>query len=190
VANETLTEQQKKWMASVRSSLETSTGKTLDQWVEIARGNPETAPRARQKWLKDQHGLGQNYAMLVLTTLAEAQGEKPRDVDAFRAALWKDPAALAVLQAVEQVVGGFPGLVTGQRKGFTAYSNKFQFAALRPAKGAVRLGLAVPPQADPRLAPADREGWSERCTATLVLSHAAQVDAPVAALLRQAFDAS
>ena len=32
-----LTEQQRKWMASVRASLETTTGKTLERWVAVAR---------------------------------------------------------------------------------------------------------------------------------------------------------
>lgn len=190
MANETLTEQQKNWMAKVRHTLEASTGKTLDQWVEIAKANPETAPRARQKWLKDNHGLGQNYAMMVLHAAAEAEGGQLRDADAFRETLWKEPKARAIFEAVEAQVKGFPDLVTGQRKGFSAFSRKFQFAAMRPAKGGVRLGLALPPEADARLQPAHNEGWSERCTATLVLSDSAQVDASVAALLKAAWERS
>ena len=187
MANETLTEQQKNWMAKVTQSLQATTGKTLAEWVAIAKTNPETKPKARQKWLKDHHGLGQNYAMMVLHAAAEDAGERPRDVDAFRTALWKEPQALSVLQAVEAALAPLDGLVTGQRKGFTAFSRKFQFAALRPAKGGVRLGLALPVDADPRLQPAQNEGWSERCTATLVLTDAAQVDAAVKELLTEAW---
>lgn len=190
MANETLTEQQKNWMAKVARSLETSTGKTLAQWVEIAKANPETKPRARQQWLKDHHGLGQNYAMMVLHAAAEEAGTKLRDVDAFRETLWAKPADLAVLQAIEAAVNGFEGLVVGQRKGFTAWSRKHQFAAARPAKGAVRLGLAVPPETDPRLQPAKTEGWSERLLSTLVLDGPGAVDASVAALLRAAWERS
>ena len=188
--NESLTDQQKNWMAKVRASLETSTGKSMDEWIVVARTNPETKPRARVQWMKDTHGLGQNYSMMVLHALAEADGENLRDTDNFRAVLWKDSKALAVLQAIEAQVKDFSGLVVGQRKGFTAFSRKAQFAALRPAKGGVRLGLAVAPDADPRLEPARNEGWSERCTATLVLDDAANVDASVAALLKTAYDRS
>ena len=74
LANETLTEQQKNWMAKVAASLETSTGKTLAQWVEIAKLNPETKPRARVTWMKQHHGLGQNYAMQVLHAEAASRG--------------------------------------------------------------------------------------------------------------------
>lgn len=188
--SESLTEQQKNWMAKVAASLETSTGKTLDQWVEIAAKNPETKPRARVQWMKAEHGLGQNYAMMVLHALAESQGVKLRDVDAFRGALWAKPGDLAVLEAIEAVVKGFDGLVEGQRKGFTAWSRKHQFAAARPAKGAVRLGLALPPETDPRLEPAKNEGWSERLLSTLVIDEPKAVDASVAALLKAAWERS
>ncbi len=188
--NETLTEQQKKWMASVKATLESSTGKTIPQWVEIARACPETKPRARQAWLKEHHGLGQNYAMMVLHAAAEADGVQLRDTGSFEETLWARPGDRAIFEAVKAVVSGFPDLITGQRKSFSAWSRKFQFAAMRPAKGGVRLGLAVPPDADPRLVPAKTEGWSERCTATLVLTDAGEVDAGVKALLRKAWELS
>ena len=42
-----LTERQKKWFASVEASLERDTGKTLAQWVKIAKTCPETTPGKR-----------------------------------------------------------------------------------------------------------------------------------------------
>ena len=41
-----LTPRQQKWFASVQASLERDTGKTLDEWVAIAKSCPETKPRA------------------------------------------------------------------------------------------------------------------------------------------------
>ena len=61
------------------------------------------------------------------------------DADALRAALWTDPASTAILEAVEAAITGFPGLVTGQRKAFTAWSQKVQFAAIKPVKGGTRV---------------------------------------------------
>jgi hypothetical protein len=66
----------------------------------------------------------------------------------------------------------------------------FQFAALRPARGGVRLGLAVPLDADLRLVPPAREGWSERLTAVCVLAGPEAVDNDLAALLRLAWSRS
>ena len=190
IKTDNLTERQQKWFASVRAGLERDTGKTLEEWVAIARTCPETAPRKRIDWLREHHGLGVNRAA---TVLAEAfpGGAGWDNPDELRAGLWTDPASTTILEAVERVVQALPDVVTGQRKGFTAWSRKVQFAALRPVKGgAARLGLAVAPDADSRLVPAKNEGWSERCKASLPLASPADVDTGVAALLRQAWERS
>ena len=191
MAENTLTEQQRKWMASVRASLETSTGKTLAQWVEIARGCPEMAPKARQRWLKENHGLGQNYAMMVLGEIAREAGENPRDPKALRAALWTDPASSAILIALEEALADIPDLVTGQRKTYNTWSRAYAFASARPLRGGtVRLGLAVEPDADPRLEPASKEDWSERLKASVTLAKPEDVDGGLRALLRTASERS
>ena len=56
-----LTERQVKWFKSVRDGLERDTGRTLEQWAEVARACPDQAHRARLAWMKAQHGLGQNW---------------------------------------------------------------------------------------------------------------------------------
>lgn len=186
---EHLTERQKKWFASVQASLERDTGKTLDQWVAIARTCPETRPKARADWLREHHGLGVNRAAHVLSVAFPSEAGWD-DADALKANLWKDPASTAIFEAVEAAVQGFPNLVTGQRKGFSAWSREFQFAAVRPVKGGkVRLGLAVPPEADPRLEPPKNEGWSERLKAAVTLDDAGQVKS-LKPLFQQAWDRS
>ena len=187
-----LTEQQRKWMASVRASLETSTGKTLEQWVQIARTCPETAPRARQRWFKETHGLGQNYCMMVLQELARSEGAAPRDPGALAQSLWADPAAAAIHAALQAAVDALPGSITGQRKTYTTWSRSFAFACARPVKpnGTVRLGLAVQPDTDPRLQEPGKEGWSERLKSVLVLTSPGQVDDGLRALMKAAFGQS
>jgi len=188
--SEHLTEQQKKWFASVRGGLERETGKSLAEWIAIARTCPETAPRARLRWFKETHGLLQNRASYVLSeAFPPAAGwDEP---DALKDALWTDPASRAIFTAVEALVMALPAVVTGQRKGFSAWSRNYQFAAMRPLKGGkARLGLALPPDADPALEPAKNEGWSERLKAAKVLDTPADADAGIAALLQLAWDAS
>lgn len=184
------TEQQRKWMASIRQSLETSTGRSMADWVAVARTCPETAPRARLRWFKDSHGLGQNYASVIFGELGKAGGDDPRDPNALAAALWRDPAAAAVLARLRDAIAALPDAITGQRKGYTTWSRGYAFASARPANGKVRLGLAVPPGADPRLAPPAREGWSERLKAVLVIAGPDEVDSAVAALLKVAWEQS
>jgi hypothetical protein len=57
IAPANMTEHQQQWFASVRDGLHRETGKSLAEWVEIARKCPATGTRARLKWFKDTHGL-------------------------------------------------------------------------------------------------------------------------------------
>ena len=184
-----LTPRQQKWFASVQASLERDTGKTLDEWVAIARRCPETSPGKQIVWLREHHGLGQNRAAHVISVAFPRTGWD--DADALRAGLWTDPASTAILEAVQRSVADLPGLITGQRKTFTGWSRSFQFAALKPVRGGTAvLGLAVAPNASPRLAAPRNEGWSERLKSKLALSAPIDVDAEVEALLKASWERS
>ena len=185
-----MTERQEKWFASIIESMERETGKTLDQWVAIAKTCPETRPMARKAWFKAEHGIGTNRASIILGKAfpENALWAKPDDA---RGALWADAGSRAILEAVEAAVAGFSSLVAAQRKSFTAFSREFQFAAVKPLKGGKAvLGLAVTPDADPRLEAPKNESWSERLRSKLVLSGPSEVDASVKALLQKAWDNS
>lgn len=187
---EHLTERQRKWFASVQASLERDTGKTLAEWVAIARSCPESTPSARTRWLKENHGLGVNRAAHVLSQ-AFPSGMGWDQPEKLRAALWTDPASLAILQALDKAVADLPDLVMGQRKTFTAWSRKVQFAAAKPMRGGgALLGLAVPTESSPRLVDRDKERWSERLKAKVALASPADVDADIAVLLRAAWGRS
>jgi hypothetical protein len=172
-----LTERQQRWFATVRANLQAKTGRSLDEWVAVARSCPHDRPRARVEWLRSEHGLGVNHAALILAE-AFPSGASWDEPDALRAALWADDASRAILEAVERVAASVDGLVIGQRKSFTAFSRDVQFAAMRPLKGGrALLGLKLAPDASPRLsAPQRKEGWSERLTATVELGSASEVD--------------
>jgi len=177
MAHAAFTERQQRWFATVRANLAAKTGRSLDEWVAIARRCPYDRPRARVEWLRAEHGLGVNHAALVLSEAfpSDAGWDDP---DALRSALWADPASRAILEAVERLAAKLDGLVVGQRKSFTAFSRGVQFAAMRPVKGGRALiGLKLPPDASPRLAaPTRKESWSERLTATVELGARADVD--------------
>ena len=185
-----LTDRQRRWFASVAAGLERDTGRTLAEWAELARACPETAPRKRLAWMKAQHGLGQNHASLVLNAAFPAKTSWSTP-DLLADALWRDPGQREVFEAVRQMATALPDVVTGQRKGFTAFSRRVQFAAVKPAPGGLLLGLALEPAHDPRLAAPPRSvGWSERLKAALTLDAPNPVDASIVALLRAAWDRS
>ena len=185
-----LTERQQKWFASVKAGLERDTGKTLDEWVAIAQTCPETKPRARQAWLKAHHGLGQNRAAQIMDAAFPSGTPGWDDDEALRDALWTDPAARAILDAIETAISvALPDSLRTQRKSFTAWSRSVQFAAIKPVKGGTAvLGLGVTPDASSLLAPAGKEAWSERLKSKVVLANARDVTSEITHLLHRAFD--
>jgi hypothetical protein len=186
-----LTERQKKWFASVEASLQRDTGKTIEEWVAIARTCPHDKPKAQADWLREHHGLGVNRAAHVLS-VAFPSPLSWDDAAGLRANLWKDAGSEAILSALEAAVEALPDTVIGQRKSFTAFSRKVQMAAARPVKGGhAMVGLAVEPAADPRLAPRGKsESWGDRLKAQMLLTSPDQVDASVETLLKQAWERS
>ncbi|CAN5626407.1 DUF4287 domain-containing protein [soil metagenome] len=185
-----LSPRQEKWFASARASLEKDTGKTMNEWIVIAKTCPETKTMARIAWMKEHHGLGMNRANIVMSQ-AFPSGSGWDEPAKLRETLWKDPAALAIFEAIEQAATALPDVVTGQRKAFTGFSREFQFASAKPIKGGqVVLGLAVPPSADRRLVEPKTEGWSERLKSKVILASPGDLDAAPAALIRQAWEAS
>lgn len=186
-----LTERQARYFAAMQASLERDTGKPLAEWVAIARTCPESGQRAQLRWLKDNYGLLQNHGVHVLSEAFPPEISW-RDADKLRTLLWTDAGSTAILKAVERAAAPLPGLITGQRRGYTAWSRNFQFAALKPAKGgAAVLGLAVAPDANARLAPAAKnEGWSERLKSRTPITAPSEVDAEIEALLKAAWERS
>jgi hypothetical protein len=183
-----LTERQEKWFASVRAGIERDTGRTLTEWEEIAKTCPESGHRARLKWFKETHGLLQNRASLVLNEISASTMPWSAPSDLIEA-LWTDPAARAIYDALDVKAMALAGAIRTPRKGYTAWARRFQFAAARPLRGGgVSLGLGVPLEMDCRLEPRGNPSWSERLPARLTLSQAADVDEDVARLLKAAWE--
>lgn len=190
IATAGLTAQQQKWFASVREGLERDTGKTLEQWATIARKCPETKPGARVKWLKEHHGLGVNRAAAVLDAAFGGENMGWDDPEKLVAALWKDAEHRKIHDALIAAISKFEGVTVGERKTFTGFSRRAQFAAARPTKDGVRLGLAVDPKASKRLAPPKKnEGWSDRNKSVAILTSTKDIDAELKKLLKAAWEA-
>jgi hypothetical protein len=182
-----LTERQAQYFATMRASLESSTGKSLAEWVVIARTCPETAHRARLAWFKSHHGLLQNRASLVLDE-AFGAAKAWRDPDSLITVLWTVAGSRAIYEAIDAAALGLPGALRTARKGYTAWSRTFQFAAARPLKGGgVRLGLAVAPDSAAGLEPPKSEPWSERLKSRLDVPSPDAVDTGLRSLLEAAW---
>lgn len=189
VAKAALSERQEKWFASIKENMARDTGKSLDAWIAIARTCPETAHKARLAWFKSEHGLLMNRASIVLDAAFGGLGwDQP---DALIDALWADDLPRRIFEKIRVSALKIDGASMQARKGYTAFSCQFQFAAARPVKGGVRLGLALAPAHDGRLEQAKpKEGWSERLKSTVTLNRASDVDAGLKSLITAAAEKS
>ncbi len=189
-ASPTLTVRQQKWFASVEASLERDTGKSIDEWVRIAKKCPEATPKKRIEWLRAKYGLGVNRIAHILS-VAFPDGPSWDDPETLLDQLWKEKEGRAIYDAVAKLVRKeFPEAVIGPRKTFVSFSRNIQFAGILPGAkgtGCAELGLPVPVSASKRLSPMKRRPWAEKHTAILVLNSPKDVDAEVKRLLKLAW---
>jgi hypothetical protein len=187
----TITERQQRWFASVEASLERDTGKTLEQWVKIAKTCPETTPKKRADWLREKYGLGVNRAAHVLHTAFPPAGASWDDPEALLDQLWKEKEGRAIYEAVARMVRKeFPNAIIGPRKTFVSFARKIQFAGIVPGpkgSGSAELGLPLPVSTSKRLSPMKKRPWAEKHSAILVLKTPKDVDAEAKRLLALAY---
>jgi len=185
----TLTDRQKKWFASVRASLVRDTGKSLDEWAEIARACPHTAPRQRALWLLQNHGLGANRAAQVLRA-AFPSGAGWDDPETLLSALWTHENGRAIYDKLAALVrASCPEAVIGPRKTFVGFSRKVQFAAVLPTRGGgAELGLPLTLATSARLQPPRKRPWADRHISALTLTAPRDVDREVKRLILLAWE--
>ena len=134
MADPNLTERQAKYFASMRASLRAATGKTLDEWVAIAQTCPRLAHRAARSGGSRKTTASSRTAPRWSSPKRSAR-QPVGPPDALIDALWTDPASRAIFEAIDQMATAAPGALRTARKGYTAWSRAFQFAAARPLKG-------------------------------------------------------
>jgi len=185
-----LTPKQAQWFKKIRQGLETETGKPFEQWIAIAKTCPETKHAKRLKWFKENHGLGINRASTILGAAFET-GLGWDNPAALLDHLWKTPELRAIYDAIEtHALTLGDDVILGPRKFFSAFSRKYQFAAARPVKGVVRLGLALDP-IEHDLEPAKpSESWSDRLTSVVTVASVKDVDKTLKAQVKAAWKAS
>jgi hypothetical protein len=179
-----------KWSQGVKANLEAATGKALDEWIRIAKTCPHQDVNDRLNWLRQKHGLKMARAGTVLEA-------------AFGTSLFgeDDPAALVdglfgksfadqrtIYDAVAEFAVKLGDVTISPRKSYVPFYRKTQFAALRPSKKGLQIGLAF--KAVPRskrLEPVKNLGGGDRISHAVVLPNSRAFDSEAKALLRQAY---
>ena len=185
-----LSSKQANWFAKIRKGIEDNTGKTIDEWIVIARACPETSHKQRLKWLKDVHGLGVNRASTILAAAFET-GIGWDNPAALLDELWKKPELRSIYDAIELYIKSLDDdVVIGPRKTFSGFSRQYQFAAARPVRGQLRLGLALDPDVYKLERAKSSDSWSDRLASVVVVSAPADIDDTIKALIKCAWERS
>jgi Domain of unknown function (DUF5655)/Domain of unknown function (DUF4287) len=70
-----------KWIAELKQK----TGRSLEEWIKVIKQEGPAADTARRDWLKQQHGLGTNYASFIAAR-SVGKAEESADPDTYLAA--------------------------------------------------------------------------------------------------------
>lgn len=132
--------------AKMGEGLHAKTGKTLDQWVAIARSSGVAGHMALVNHLKVDHGLTHGYANMVVHA-ANASAAVLQDGDALVEAAFDGAKAhwRPLYDRLIALVQGFGDDVElAPKKGYVSLRRKKQFALLMPStKDRFDIGLAL-----------------------------------------------
>ncbi|WP_260580463.1 DUF4287 domain-containing protein [Sphingopyxis sp. PET50] len=176
--------------ATMAENLRTKTGRTLDEWIAVARASGIGAHMALVKHLKSDHGLGHGYANMIVHA-ANASSSLSQDDDALVAAAFDGAKAhwRPLYDRLVALAQGFGGDVElAPKKGYVSLRRKKQFALLMPStRDRFDIGLALKGEA-----PA---GWLELAGSwNAMVSHRVRIAADedagddVTGWLRAAYD--
>jgi len=179
------------YMAALEANLEKGTGKPLSHWVKIAKTCPHTKTRERLKWFKEQHGLGQNRAGLVLwrafgAEMLGAPDDPAKLVDNLFAKGFEDQRA--IYDKVVAFAARLGGGSISPRKAYVALYRLKQYGAIKPSKKGLLVALALkkyPKNAG--LVEVNNLGGGERNRMALVLASAKDFDANAKLWLKTAY---
>ncbi len=174
------------------ANLEAKTGKSLDEWLAIARSCGLSKHGEIVKFLKEKHGLGHGSANLIALRSLEANSPTPpASADPADDLYVGAKAGLRPIhEAVMSALRGFGGdLEVAPKKGYLSLRRKKQLGLLQPAANRVDLGLVLKGvEPTGRLEPAG--SWNGMMTHRVRLAAPAEVTAELTSWLRQAFDAA
>ena len=178
------------YFASLEANIENATGKSVAQWVKIAKTCPETKPRARLRWFKEKHGLGQSRAGLILWRTFGNGSMGEEDPNKLMDELFaKYPEQRALYDKVAACVTKLGAGTLSPRRSYVALYRLKQYGAIKPTKKGLVVGLAMqkyPKTA--RLIDVKNLGGGERNKKAVVLATPKEFDAEAKALLKAAYD--
>ena len=165
-----------------KDRLRTATGKTFDEWVEVARKKGPKEQRACREWLRKEHGHASRDAWwLASAAVTPDDAASYSSPEGFVDALYSgEKAALRAIHeaVVDAAIALGDDVIPTACKTMVPIYRRHVFVEMRPVDGAVEAQLAmgdVP--AKGRLLPSDGRQPGDRLTHRVLLRSLAEVDA-------------
>lgn len=177
--------------AKMVQSLQSTTGKTIEQWLALTKKSGKAKHGELVTWLKAEHGITHGYANLIahMTLKSDAGSMKAEGSDLVSEMFAGDKASMRpIFDALMTAIRGFGGdIEESPKKGYLSLRRKTQFATLHPStKSRFDVGIKLK-----GVAPTGRleaaGSWNAMVSHRVKLSTVAEVDAEVVGWLRQAY---
>lgn len=192
-------------MATMMKNLEAKTGKSLAQWIEIARGCGKEKHGEIVNYLKSEHGIGHGYANAIVhgmkghPSMASATG-KPAPV-AKRVSAVGDGSAVDGLFAgkkadlrpiydkLMKAINGFgKDVELAPKQAYVSLRRSKQFACLHPST-ATRFDIGIQLKGVEPSGRLEKAGsWNAMVSHRVRLETVDEVDAELIGWLREAYD--
>ena len=178
--------------AKMVESLASTTGKSMEQWLELTKASSITKHGALVTWLKTEHGVTHGYANLIAhyTLKSDAGSILAEGGDLIGEMFAGDKAVMRPLfdALMAQIRQFGADIDESPKKGYLSVRRKTQFATLHPStKTRFDVGLKLK-----GVAPAGRleaaGSWNAMMTHRVRLASVAEVDAELIAWIRQSYD--
>ncbi len=177
--------------ATMVANLKAKTGKSLNEWIVLAKASGHAKHGGLVSWLKADHGLTHGYANLVAhKTFASDAGSS--DDAALMAAMFAGPKAATrpAYDRVAAIVSGLEGAQFAPKKGYVSFRRSKQFGLAQPStKDRLDLGLTLK-----GIEPSGRleasGSWNAMVTHRVRIASADEIDAEVEGWIRQAWAAA
>lgn len=178
--------------ASMIANLKEKTGKTLAQWVAVAKKTGGAKHGEIVKALKADHGLTHGYANLVAHEALQSAAAHADGGDLVEAQYAGKKAGLKpihdALMKAAQAFG--KDVEAAPKKAYVSLRRKKQFAILQPST-AERFDLGLNLKGVPAKGALEAAGsWNAMCTHRVKIASAKEVTAEVKAWLKQAYEAA
>jgi predicted transport protein len=172
-------------------NLEEKTGKSLDQWIAIAKKTNGTKHGEIVKHLKD-NGLTHGYANLVAHSMLQSASVHADEGDLIESQYAGAKAALRPIyeKLMSEVHSFGDDVEVSPKKGYVSLRRKKQFAIVQPST-ATRVDVGINLKGTPATERLEASGsFNQMVSHRVRVATASDVDAELVGWLRKAYDAS